>query len=213
MTDPTLRTPTLPRMFVPPAKPPLAGLTPSHPPGDRTSKAEKFWRKVVSRRVRNNPERIRRGIAGRRRPPEDMPVVNLSEEEDGPPTAAAPASAPTAEPTIRLIEVYPRHTFRLLRPPTTAGSAVSAAGAAAPKPAEVVAARPTVQPPAPRTNSAPAATTPGPVPAVGDARSGPVSSGKTAPRMLRDPFCLRPTTPREERDVLVDGCLIRVPIG
>ncbi|XP_011880214.1 PREDICTED: gametogenetin-like [Vollenhovia emeryi] len=224
MTDPTLRTPTLPRMFVPPAKPPLAGLTPSHPPGDRTSKAEKFWRKVVSRRVRNNPERIRRGIDGRWRPPEDMPVINLSEEEDGPPTDAAPASAPTAGPTIRLIEVVPRHTFRLVRPPDGGRtSAVSAAGAAAPAITPRTAASrnvhtaipgpgirathtaaPIVRPPAPATRNTPATATPGPTPDS--------TQKRTEPRMPRDPFCVRPT-PREERDVVVDGCLIRVPIG
>ncbi|XP_011883613.1 PREDICTED: uncharacterized protein LOC105570756, partial [Vollenhovia emeryi] len=216
MTDPTERVPTRPRVTPPPAKPPLVGVTPTRPPGSTAKRgdAEKFWRKAMARRTRNNPERIRRGLDGPRRPPESIPVVHLSEEENEPPTDATPSSAPTAGPTIRLVEVYPRHTFRLLRPQGSKGrSAVSATGAAAPKPAEVVAARPTVQPPAPRMNSAPAATTPGPVPAVGDARSDPVSSGKTAPRMPRDPFCIRPTAPREERDVVVDGCLIRVPIG
>ncbi|XP_011861014.1 PREDICTED: uncharacterized protein LOC105558102, partial [Vollenhovia emeryi] len=212
MTDPTERVPTRPRVTPPPAKPPLVGVTPTRPPGSAAKRgdAEKFWRKAMARRTRNNTDLIRRGIAGRRRPPESIPVVHLSEEEDGHPTDTAPASVPTTGPTIRLVEVYPRHTFRLLQPPATGRSAVSAAGIAAPKPAEVVAAQPTARPRAPGVTQAPTAAAPGPAPSNKGAQP---TQTRTAPQMPRDPFCIRPTAPREERDVIVDGCLIRVPIG
>ncbi|XP_011858554.1 PREDICTED: extensin-like [Vollenhovia emeryi] len=227
MTDPTLRTPTLPRKIAPPAKPPLAGVTPSRPPGSRTRQndADKFWQKMTTRRIRNNPEMIRRGLTGQRRPPENIPVVDLSDEEKAPPIDAAPSSAPVTGPTIEIIEVFPPHTFRLVKPPGTGrSSAVSAAGAAAPAITPKAAASenvpmavpgpsaratrtaaPTALSLAPVTSNAPATATPGPIPAT--------TQKRMLPRMPRDPFCVRPTTPREERDVVVDGCLIRVPIG
>ncbi|XP_011859243.1 PREDICTED: formin-like protein 16 [Vollenhovia emeryi] len=133
MTDPTSRTPTLPRKVVPPARPPLVGITPSQPPGSRRSNGGQFWKRVVTRRIRNTTEMIRRGLAGPRRPPENIPVVSLSDEENVPPNATVSSSARAAGPTIKLIEVFPRHTFRLIRPPDDGGSsAISAAGAAAP---------------------------------------------------------------------------------
>ncbi|XP_011884027.1 PREDICTED: uncharacterized protein LOC105571162 [Vollenhovia emeryi] len=218
MTDPTERIPTHPRVTAPPAKPPLLGVTPNRPPGSKatTTDAERFWRTVISRRIRNNPEMLRRGVAGPRRPPEDIPAVELSEEEDPPRvnTVSSSSSSRATGPTVRLIEVMAPHTIILKRAPGARGSSVSAAGAAAPRPAEIETARPTAHPRIPRMIHAPADTTPGLAPAIRDARSSPVSSGGggTLPRMPRDPFCIRPP-PREERDVQVDGCLIRVPVG
>ncbi|XP_011866462.1 PREDICTED: proteoglycan 4-like [Vollenhovia emeryi] len=206
MSDPTARIPTRPKLTPPSARPPLVGVTSSRPPGSAAKRgdAERFWRKAMARRTRNNPERIRRGLDGKRPPPESIPEVHLSEEENEPSTNAAPSSAPTAGPTIKFIEVYPPHTFRLLRPPGTArSSTVSTVGAAAPADTTGRKATGTTAPTTPSLTRA--ATAPGPIPDT--AQRG------TAPQMPRDPFCIRPTTPREERDVLVDGCLIRVPIG
>ncbi|XP_011859724.1 PREDICTED: neural cell adhesion molecule 1-like [Vollenhovia emeryi] len=227
--DPTTRTPTLPRKVVPPARPPLVGVTPSRPPGSRLSDAGKFWRKTITRRIRNNPGVIRRGLAGPRRPPEDIPVVDLSDEENVPPSNTASSSARAAGPTVRLIEVFPPHTFRLVRSSgagrsttiATAGAAAPAitpekgiAGTAAPTAPSLAPAteRPITKDHLPHTS---ALATPEPMPTLVHAGTDtvPPGEGRTMPRMPRDPFFIIRTAPREERDVVVDGCLIRVPIG
>ncbi|XP_011867250.1 PREDICTED: protein app1-like [Vollenhovia emeryi] len=240
MTDPTSRTPTLPRKVVPPARPPLVGITPSLLPGSRPQLSDggQLWRRVVTRRIRDTTEMIRRGLVGPRQPPENIPMVDLSDEENTPPNRVAPPSAPvggpavssTTGPTIRHDLLLPPHTIRLVKAPKTKRvAAVSAAGAAAPVvPLALAIQRLTAETTAPTAPSlAPATERPIirdlPHTATAPAAAGPkraeivTGAGSSAPgippRMPRDPFYVVRATPREEHDVLVDGCLIRVPIG
>ena len=172
--EPTQRIKTQPRIIVPLAKEPTAGVTPTPPRRPRIAAGkiapEDLLRKVLQR----FPKGVKR-----------TKVATIGE-------AATTPAAPAA--------------------PRTAVSAVSDAPVAQSDTSGTAPGKPV--PAAPEAATAPA---PDPITAI-DAAINAAIAAERDPRQAaspgpRMPRCLVPTTPRRARDVVIDGIILRVPLG
>lgn len=174
--EPTQRIRTKPRVIVPPAKKPTAGVTPTPPRRPRIAAGkiapEDLLRKVLQR----FPQKGKR-----------TKVATIGEAATTPAAPAAPRTAVSA------VSNAPR---------TTSAAQGDTSGVTPRKPALAV--------PEAATAPDPVTTVDAAIDAAIMAERDPRQAASPGPRM---PRCLLPTTPRLARDVVIDGVLLRVPLG